>query len=183
MIDVLKSLRCTQCGGGPLTDQGDGTIACPYCGSTFAHPERVCPRCETINDMNARECVTCGEKLKEPCVRCGTLNWSQARYCQRCGAALDVLEHIAARRSRTDAERLQSIQAEAPRLKEETERASQRRMDEMWAKEHARLEQLARDKAEQQRQERLIWMVATAAIVILILTVVALAVIAQVRPH
>ena len=74
MSDVLQSLKCSQCGGGPLTDNGDGTIACPFCGSTFAHPERVCPRCETVNEPDVRQCVSCGQTLQEPCVRCGALN-------------------------------------------------------------------------------------------------------------
>jgi DNA-directed RNA polymerase subunit RPC12/RpoP len=183
MSDILQSLKCTQCGGGPLTDNANGTISCPYCGSTFVHPERVCPHCETVNEPDARQCVACGEKLKEPCARCGTLNWAMASYCQRCGAALDVLEHIALRRSQTDADRLRSIQAEAPRIKEETERFLQAQKEQMWAQERKRLETLAKNKAEQQRQERLIWAIATAAIVIMVVVVVALTVMAQLRPH
>jgi len=36
MSEVLQSLNCTQCGGAPLTDNGDGTISCPFCGAVFA---------------------------------------------------------------------------------------------------------------------------------------------------
>jgi type IV secretory pathway component VirB8 len=45
------------------------------------------------------------------------------------------------------------------------------------------LETLAKNKAEQQRQERLIWAIATAAIVIMVVVIMALTVMAQLRPH
>lgn len=183
MGDVLQSLKCIQCGGSPLTDNGNGTLSCPYCGAAFVHPERMCPHCSTVNEADARECAVCGQKLKEPCVRCGTLNWAQASYCQRCGAALGVLEHIAARRSRTEADRLQGIQSQASRIKEDTERSSQERLGKMWAQERARLEKLAHDQAQQQRQERLIWMIAAAGIILLLLCVAALTATALLRPH
>lgn len=181
MSDVLQSLKCSQCGGAPLKDNGDGTLSCPYCSSTFAHPERVCPQCETVNPMDARLCVSCGEKLREPCVRCGALNPVNASYCHECGAALDLLEHIAARRAVTDAGRLEQMQSEATRIKEETERASQERMSKFWTQEQARLESLARAKVEQRRQERLIVLAASAALLLVVLSIIALAVIAQLR--
>ena len=179
MSDVLHSLKCSQCGGAPLYDNGDGTISCPFCGSTFSHPERVCPRCETVNPMDARLCVSCGEKLREPCVRCGALNLMKASYCHECGASLDLLEHIAARRAVTDASRLQQMQTEATRVKEEAERASQERMSKFWAQEQARLESLAKAKAEQQRQERLIVLFVSAVVLVAVLAVIALAVTAR----
>jgi len=181
MSDVLQSLNCPQCGGQSLTDNGDGTVSCPYCGSAFAHPERVCPHCETVNEPDARRCVSCGEKLREPCVRCGTLNWVQAPYCQSCGAALDMLEYIAARRAETTEERLRRFYAEMPSVKEEAERGSQARLDRMWAKDRARIEALAKAKAEQQRQERLIWMIASAAIVMVLIAILVLALIGRFR--
>lgn len=183
MGDVLRSLKCSQCGGSPLKDNGDGTLSCPFCGSTFAHPDRVCARCETVNEPDARQCVSCGEKLCEPCVRCGALNRVNATYCHECGASLDLLEHIAARRAVTDSDRLQQLQSEATHLKAETERTSQERMSKFWAQEQARLESLARAKVEQQRQERLIWILATLAIVILVIVLLALGLTRLFRPH
>ena len=183
MSEVLQSFKCTQCGGSPLKDDGGGTLSCPYCGSTFAHPDRVCPRCETVNEPGARLCVSCGEKLREPCVRCGALNWVRAIYCHECGASLDLLEHIAARRAVTTSDRLQQIQSDATHLKAETERASQERMSKFWAQEQARLESLARDKAAQQRQERLIWILTTSAVVILVIVLLALGLTTLLRPH
>ena len=182
MSDVLQSLMCSQCGGSPLKDNGDGTISCPFCGSTFAHPERVCPRCETVNELDARLCVSCGEKLREPCVRCGALNPVNATYCHECGAGLDLLEHIAARRAVSDADRLQQLQSEATRIKEDAERASQERMSKFWAQEQTRLQSLATAKAEQQRQERLMWILATAAVIVLVIVLAALGVMALL-PH
>ncbi len=182
MSDVLQSLTCSQCGGSPLKDNGDGTISCPFCGSTFAHPERVCPRCETVNELDARLCVSCGAKLREPCVRCGALNPAKAAYCHECGARLDLLEHIAARRAVSDADRLQQLQSEATRIKEDTERASQERMSKFWAQEQTRLQSLATAKAEQQRQERLMWILASAAVIVVVIILAALGVMALL-PH
>ena len=177
----LLTLNCAQCGASPLTDNGDGTVSCPYCGSVFAHPERVCPRCEMVNEADAARCISCGEKLREPCVRCGTFNWVQASHCQNCGAALDMLEHIAARHAETTAERLRRFGSEMPAIKDEAERASQERLEKMWTQERARMEKLAKAKAEQQRQERLIWTIAAVAIAMVVIAIVALAVVAQLR--
>jgi uncharacterized membrane protein len=116
-------------------------------------------------------------------VRCGALNPVNASFCHECGAGLDLLEHIAARRAVTDAGRLEQIQSEATRIKEETERASQERMSKFWAQEQARLESLAKAKMEQQRQERLIWILATSAIVILVIVLLALGLPTLLRPH
>jgi hypothetical protein len=176
MSELLQSLKCSQCGGGPLTDNGDGSIACPFCGSTFAHPERVCPRCESVNEPGVLECTACGQTLQEPCVRCGTLNWVNASYCKRCGVALNILEHIAARRAEGDGERIRRLQAAAGKIKEETERSSHERLNKMWAQERERLEMLAKNKAEQQRQERIIVAIMAVAVVTVILVVIVLAV-------
>lgn len=181
MTDLLQSLHCTQCGASPLGDNGDGTVSCSYCGTKFAHPERVCPQCGAVNEQDTRQCVSCGQRLREPCVRCGTLNWVHASHCRSCGALLNVLEHIAARRAETTAERLHRFQAGMPALKQEAERASQARLDAMWAKERARMEALAQARAEQQRQERLIWTLAAVGIGIVLITILVLALIAQFR--
>src|SRR5512136_1826453 len=181
MSDALR--KCSQCGGSPLKDNGDGTLSCPFCSSTFAHPDCVCPRCETVNEPDVCLCVSCGQKLREPCVRCGALNPVNASFCYECGAGLDLLEHIAARRAVTDAGRLLQLQSEAAHIKEESERASQERMSKFWAQEQARLESLARAKAERQRQERLLWILATSAIVIAVLVLLALGLPALLRLH
>jgi ribosomal protein L40E len=183
MSDILQSLSCPSCGGTLLTDKGDGTLSCPYCGAAFAHPDRVCPSCEAINELDARYCASCGEKLREPCARCGALNPVQASHCHQCGAALGVLEHIAARRAESTAERVIRLQASMPPLKEEAERASQERLEKMWTKDRARMEALAKAKAEQERQERLLWTIAALAIVALVIGIVALTVMAQLRAH
>ena len=183
MNETLKSFTCSQCGGGPLSDNGDGSLTCPFCGSTFAHPERVCPRCETINELGVHECIACGQTLQEPCVRCGALNWVNATYCKRCGAALNILEHIAARRAEGDGERLRRLQSEASKIKQETERSSRERLDKLWAQDRARLETLARNKAEQQRQEHVLITVMVVAVAVLILAVIVLAAVSRLGPR
>ncbi len=184
MSDILQSLKCASCGASPLMDNHDGTIACPYCGATFAHPERVCPRCQTVNELDARQCVSCGQTLRHPCARCGTLNWSQATFCRRCGASLDVLEHIAARRAETTANRIVRLQSSMTSVKEEAEEASQARLAAMWARDNARLEAVAKSKSRQQRQERLLWAIATIAILAVIFAIVAMTLVAPwLRTH
>ncbi len=179
MSEALQSLRCTQCGASPLEDNGDGTISCPYCGSAFAHPERACPQCEAINELGALRCVSCGQVLRRPCARCGTINWIQASHCKSCGTTLDVLEHIAIRRTEDAAERLRRLQREAPALKLEAERESQARLARMWTQDRARLEALARAKAQQQRQEKILWTLASLAIIALLIAILASAVIGR----
>jgi ribosomal protein L40E len=183
MSDIMQSLQCTHCGGAPLTDNGDGTLSCPYCGASFAHPERLCPYCQTINDPDARHCVSCGEKLRESCPRCGALNGVQAPHCHQCGAALDLLEHIATRQAETVANRIVRIQSEMPLLKDEAERGSQARLEKMWARDHERMEAMAKSKVQQERQERLLWTIAAAAIVLCIVGIVALTLFTQLRAH
>jgi hypothetical protein len=119
--------------------------------------------------------------LREPCVRCGALNPVNASYCHECGAGLDLLEHIAARRAVTDAGRLEQMQAGAARIKQETERASQERMSKFWAQEQARLESLAKAKAEQQRQERWIVLAVSAILLLAVLSIIVLALVARLR--
>ncbi len=183
MSDVLQSLSCTQCGASPLSDNGDGTLSCPYCGCAFAHPERTCPHCQAINEQDARRCVSCGEVLRKPCSRCGALNWVQASHCSTCGASLDMLEHIALRRAETTAARLRRLQEEAPMIKEEAERASQARLERMWADDRTRLDALAKDKARQRTQEQIIWTIAALIIVALLIYIIASAVMSRYPVH
>jgi len=143
----------------------------------------MCPRCETINVPDARYCVSCGEKLREPCVRCGSLNWVHAARCQHCGAALDLLEHIVLRHAETTAERLQRLQAEMPALKEEAERASQARLEKMWAQERERQAALAKAKAEQQRQERMLLIGAVAAVAVMLIIILILGLLSLLQAH
>jgi len=76
----------------------------------------------------------------------------------------------------TTAERLGRFRSEMPAMEDEAERASQERLEKMWAQERTRAEKLAKAKAEQQRQERLIWTIAAVALALVAITIVVLAV-------
>jgi len=89
-----------------------------------------------------------------------------------------VLEHIASRRAETTADRIVRLQSSMTSVKEEAEQASQARLSEMWARDNARLEAMAKAKAKQQRQERLLWAIATIAILAVLITIVALTLVA-----
>ena len=175
------TFQCPDCGKGPLKDDKDGTLTCPHCNSKFAHPERVCPRCETINELSARQCVTCGQVLKKVCPQCQTINWVDATLCRQCGASLTVLDQIAARNAESNAEHIQRRQSGMAAIKVETQRASQERLAKMWDQEHQRLETIARNKAKQRRQELVIWLLVAAIILAAIIFVIAFDIAPQLR--
>ena len=46
-----------------------------------------CPNCQTINPINAKYCLECGNRLVV-CPNCGTINLPIAKFCIECGTAL-----------------------------------------------------------------------------------------------
>ncbi|MBV8694261.1 MAG: AAA family ATPase [Ktedonobacteraceae bacterium] len=46
-----------------------------------------CPNCQTINPLNAKFCLECGNRLVV-CANCGNINVPFAKYCIECGTAL-----------------------------------------------------------------------------------------------
>ncbi len=49
----------------------------------------ICPNCSTINSVNARYCISCGQALPLICPVCGTVNPPNARFCNQCGTSLE----------------------------------------------------------------------------------------------
>lgn len=46
-----------------------------------------CPHCQTLNPLNAKFCLECGNRLLI-CPNCGTVNLPQAKFCIECGTQL-----------------------------------------------------------------------------------------------
>ncbi|QBD81270.1 zinc-ribbon domain-containing protein [Ktedonosporobacter rubrisoli] len=49
-----------------------------------------CPNCQTINPINAKFCLECGNRLLV-CPNCGTVNLPIAKFCIECGTSLQAL--------------------------------------------------------------------------------------------
>ena len=48
-----------------------------------------CPNCQTLNPINAKFCLECGNRLIV-CPNCGTVNLPIAKFCIECGTALQL---------------------------------------------------------------------------------------------
>ncbi len=48
-----------------------------------------CPNCQTLNPINAKFCLECGNRLIV-CPNCGTINLPVAKFCIECGTALQL---------------------------------------------------------------------------------------------
>lgn len=168
MDNVLSDLRCAGCGAPALVDQGDGTVQCDYCGSAYAHPERVCPKCQTISELTDLDCPACGQPLRGLCPSCDALNPLEAQTCRRCGASLDLLAHVAGRVATTSADLIYQRSAEADALKRREEEASRARLEQMWQRDHERQERLAASRLKQQQQEKILSAVAAILLIVII---------------
>lgn len=51
---------------------------------------QTCPKCATVNDMDAKFCKQCGEVLAATsiCPACGKLGDADAQFCSHCGEAM-----------------------------------------------------------------------------------------------
>lgn len=125
-----SAFRCSGCGSTMLIPNPDGMLTCAYCGKTYEITGRTCSEC-------------------------GAVNPPETEYCIRCGRVLDLVGFILqSRLQATPRERLEPVRAEAARLHEELEAASQERLRKWWAEEEERRRALAAAQAERDRQER-----------------------------
>src|SRR3990170_2602718 len=88
----------------------------------------------------------------------------------------DMLDSILDRAQKRTADRLDHLRHEADKIKAQEETASQRRLEEMWMREHERQRAIADDQAEQRRQEQMLvrYVLIGAAIVVLIVVLLTL---------
>lgn len=168
MDSMLSDLRCAGCGAPALVDKGDGTVQCDYCSSVYAHPERVCPKCQAISELTDLDCPACGQPLRGLCPSCNAPNPLEAQTCRRCGASLDLLASVAGRVATTSADLIYQRGAEAEALKRREEQASRARLEEMWRRDQERQQRLAASRLKQQQQEKILAAIAAILLVVII---------------
>lgn len=169
MSDELAALHCAGCNAPALVDVGDGTVQCLYCNSIFAHPDRVCPKCGTVSDLDELDCPTCGHALRGLCPVCNAPNLVQASVCRRCGTPMDLLSSVAERAAMTASDFIYQRGAEADALKRREERSSQERLARMWEQDQERNRKLEAQRARQQRQEKLLATIAAGILIIIVI--------------
>ena len=134
--------------------------------------ELTCSECGAVHSADAWKCVSCGAPLVRECPACGAGNPLDAAQCQTCGQALELVDKLFARVTSGRADWLRDVQQEAAGMKADAEAASQARLEAMWAEETERQKGLAEARIEQERQQRIILMVAVGVAVVVILAVV-----------
>ncbi len=122
----LTELNCTNCGATlPANLTPNQTVECNSCGSTFfftppdSDNQIICPKCKTVNSVDKRFCLSCGQSLKTDCILCLTSNKVDATHCANCGS------HLAQARSKRDwmqQKKRQHLQERQQRLKEKQAR-------------------------------------------------------------
>ncbi len=135
----LAELECPNCGAATLESNPDGTLTCSFCGNHYAAPEGVlCPSCGTANDQGIGYCKECGYDLIRECLGCGADNPHSATHCQTCGRALSSVEAMVNRLQQGTAGRLERQMSQSREIKAREQADSQRRLEEMWVREHER---------------------------------------------
>jgi hypothetical protein len=88
----------------------------------------------------------------------------------------DLLDSLLGRMQEETSGRLEQQMQEAKEIKQQEELASERRLEDMWIREHERQRAIAAEQAEQRRQEQMLirYALIGAAIVILIIVILAL---------
>ncbi|MBN1888402.1 MAG: hypothetical protein JW850_10445 [Thermoflexales bacterium] len=154
MSETLSDLRCPGCNAPGLIDMNDGALVCQYCGSRFAQPERVCPHCSTLSEVDDLDCPGCGQALRGLCPACNTPNLLQAKLCRRCGVPLDLLSSVLDRQFASPAGLIYERGEAARALKQQEEQASRQRLANMWQQNQEREQWLSASRARQQQEEQ-----------------------------
>ncbi len=89
----------------------------------------------------------------------------------------DLFDSLIERAKEGTPDRLGRRMREAQQLKAQEEASSQRRLEEMWLREHDRQRAISRSQAEQRRQEQMLvrYVLIAAAIVVLVITILVVA--------
>ena len=169
---ILKEIACPNC-ANPIDVREHGQhITCEACGSQFLLQGHLCPQCETYHDDEAILCGQCGYALKRACRKCLTSNWAGDEYCIKCGTAMDILELLNQQYKGATADRLQRQMALARQLKEEEDRASQRRAAEFKALEAERQAEFVARLKVQREKERLLLILTFGAVTLFVIILV-----------
>jgi hypothetical protein len=152
--ELLTEVACPNC-RSPIDVREHGRhVACDACGSQYILQGHLCPNCATYNKEEAPLCGRCGTALTRVCRKCTTVNWAGDEYCGNCGNAMDILDFISANYAARTADRLMEERHRAREIQEIEELASNKRMEELMAIEHARQAEVRRRLQAQKKQER-----------------------------
>lgn len=137
---LLNAIPCSHCGSHGLVLEADGIPTCQFCGTPNSVKGVICPDCEWVNAAHKETCETCGAALFRTCPACNAKNWAGATACVKCGETLDTLAYMASRLQQADtSQRLTSRSRSIKEIKEEEERASQKRTAQFEEQEKRRL--------------------------------------------
>lgn len=172
-MSELSDLRCPGCNAPGLVDTNEGELVCQYCASRFAQPDRVCPSCNALSEVDDLDCPNCGQALRGLCPACNTPNSLQAKLCRRCGVPLDLLASVIDRQFASPAGLIYERSEAARAFKQQEEKASRERLAEMWRQEKERAQWLSASQARQKQQEkRLITIAAVLSVMMLVVAVI-----------
>ncbi|MCI0578618.1 MAG: zinc ribbon domain-containing protein [Chloroflexi bacterium] len=171
--EIFQEVACPNCRNPLDVRQGHGKhITCDACGSEFLLRGHLCPNCSAYSNAEQSICGQCGMALTRICGKCRTPNWAGDEYCVQCGSPMDILDILKRQYTHSTAERLTDQMAEARRLKEIEELASERRMAELMAIEEQRQIELRRRLAQQKQQERTLLVLVFGAIALFLVVLV-----------
>jgi len=126
------------------------TTLCPECGATTMAPDESgamrCPQCGTILPV-----------AQLPCPGCGALMATDADECPKCGEPVSLFGQVMARHvdSRRSPLWLEQARGQAHGVRQQEERASEKRFEALQETDRRRLEATERDELAQQRKDRL----------------------------
>jgi hypothetical protein len=149
----------------------DRRLDCPRCGADYVIAETVCPACSHINAPRTIACARCGSPISRACPTCGARNWAIAESCEHCGDALDAVTEMSTRWSHRTQARLTELMNSAVDIKRREAEAADARNAALWNIERHRQDKIQRDLARRSTQERLLTIIALAAIFIMLLLV------------
>ena len=173
--DALTEIACPNC-LAPMELHGRPQhITCDACGSHFLLEGHICPACYTYHREARAICRQCGEALTRVCQKCQAVKWAGDEYCHTCGAALDIFAMLQKVDAKSRAARLAERQTQIRQLKEEEEKASQRRMAELLAVEEERQAELARQTAVSRRRDQQILTAVGVGLLVFVLVILAVA--------
>jgi hypothetical protein len=155
---AVRRITCPSCGGNQFQHDDEGNLICAFCGAQYASPreEIACPVCGTENPADAKRCMNCGLALGKVCPACNYVNPPGADHCENCAVPLDTLSSVLMRTKsgRQYTTKLQKGQLVASKAEDMVYMQEQRARIE--AEERERRARLAAQKAEAERQQRVI---------------------------
>jgi NMD protein affecting ribosome stability and mRNA decay len=174
MSAELRSLTCINCGASDFESKSETEWECRYCGTGYTLAEGLCPFCGFVNSPQAGFCGQCGKDLAWVCPVCGVENRVTATHCPSCGWGRIAAERMVYSRTVQRQETREVQLAADLEAAEADQRASEARLQRMWAQEEVRQAAIREAQARQREKElRVLYIIAAVFIFLCLLIVVA----------